>query len=644
MTTKPQRIPLTAEELADRLVPERPQISPDGRHVAFVVAPVGRKEEERIAAIWLSRDGAPATQFTTGLVNEAHPAWSPDGASIVFVSDRAKRGKGRLYKIALDGGEALSLGDLEGDLDQSQWSPDGATIAVLRPDPETDAEKKKKEERDDAIVVDADPKLARLWLIDVATGQARQLTFGTRQIWSFAWSPDSTQLAICVTEGPDVDAACGPGELRLIPASGGASRVVATFATVPDLPVFIDTADGPTIAVRSTGHKDDPPDSVYLVPAAGGPPRNLFPGADFNIEHLSAASGRRDRLVLRVARGVHSLAFTVDPNHPELLPALSGVQQSDGSITSGPSASADGTRFAAVWSDGQVPHEVVLGSASGETTTLTTFGSSFAGKLGLVETVRWQSDGWEIEGLLHHPVDYDPAKRYPLLVEPHGGPSSFWDDQCFLDWHDWAHFMASRGYLVLAPNPRGSTARGAALQNALFDDVGGGEIRDVIAGAQALVDRGLADPDRLGIGGWSWGGYLTATTITRTTMFKAAMMGAGLANLVSDHGTGDIPSANLLYFAGLPYHHLQQYVAGSALANIKDCITPTLIVHGESDARVQPSQGAEMYRALKSLGVPVEFVRYPREPHAFGERNHQIDLLNRIAAWFERWLGAGGDG
>lgn len=158
-----------------------------------------------------------------------------------------------------------------------------------------------------------------------------------------------------------------------------------------------------------------------------------------------------------------------------------------------------------------------------------------------------------------------------------------------------------------------------------------------------MVDRGIADPERLGVGGWSWGGYLTAYTITRTQMFKAAVMGAGLSNMISDHGTDDIPSANLYYYPGQPYDHLDTYWESSAIKHITNCVTPTLIVHGDEDMRVQASQGAEMYRALKVLDVPVEFVRYPREPHGFKERNHQIDLLTRIGEWFEKWLKPEGD-
>jgi dipeptidyl aminopeptidase/acylaminoacyl peptidase len=207
-----------------------------------------------------------------------------------------------------------------------------------------------------------------------------------------------------------------------------------------------------------------------------------------------------------------------------------------------------------------------------------------------------------------------------------------------LNWHDWAQMLASRGYAVLLPNPRGSTGYGHEHQRLLQDDVGGGESRDLVAGATAMVERGLADPDRLGIAGWSWGGYLTAWTITQTDLFSAAIMGAGLANLVSDHGQGDIPSANLLYFPGQPYDLMEKYWSSSPVRYVSAVRTPTLIVHGDDDARVHPAQSMEYFRALKVLGVPVRFVRYPREKHEIEERAHQIDLMDRVITWFDHYL------
>jgi dipeptidyl aminopeptidase/acylaminoacyl peptidase len=207
-----------------------------------------------------------------------------------------------------------------------------------------------------------------------------------------------------------------------------------------------------------------------------------------------------------------------------------------------------------------------------------------------------------------------------------------------LDWHDWAQMLASNGYAVLAPNPRGSTGYGAEFQKRLTDDVGGGEAQDLITGARAMVERGIADPDRLGIGGWSWGGYLTAWTITQTTMFRAAVMGAGLANMVSDHGQGDIPAMNLMLYPGDPYRELEAYWRSSPIRYVANVTTPTLILHGNEDDRVHPAQGMEFHRALKTLGVPVQLVRYPREEHTIKERAHQIDLMRRVVTWFDRWL------
>jgi dienelactone hydrolase/uncharacterized membrane protein YphA (DoxX/SURF4 family) len=203
---------------------------------------------------------------------------------------------------------------------------------------------------------------------------------------------------------------------------------------------------------------------------------------------------------------------------------------------------------------------VWIGDVGGPAAPLTSFGEAFAGRLQPVETVRWVADdGVEIEGLLTYPAGYEEGTRYPLVVEVHGGPSWQWEDRVMLEWHDWAQMLASNGIAVLLPNPRGSTGRGAEFARLLQDDVGGGESQDLIAGAEAMVARGIADADRLGIGGWSWGGYLTAKTTTRTGMFKAAVNGAGVANNVSDHAQGDIPAANLLYFAGEPYHHPDAY-------------------------------------------------------------------------------------
>lgn len=629
---------LSAEELADRRYPTAITISNDGRIVAFVVQPMGKPEEHDLTEIWLARDGNSAQQFTSGLAGDACPVFSPDSTRLAFISDRHERKKQRVYVMSLSGGEAMRISTIEGSLSNLTWSPDGSHLGVLVTDPETDEEKKRTEERNDPILEQQNLKYARLWIIAVETGAARQLTFGNRNVMEYAWSRDGRRLVVATSSRTDVEAEFRDIDIALVPASGGLLRKLATVTGVPTNLTFVDHPAGEQIAMRFNGFAADPVDSIWLMSTATGQRRELLTDDHGNVEGISAIAGKPNQLGLRMVDGVYTNAYLVGVTTGERTKVLGPSWQDRGSLSAGPAYSADGNTVAFVWSDSLTPDEAYVATAGAEPIKLTSFGQSFVGRLNRSELVEWQSDEWTIQGHLIYPHGYEEGKRYPLLIEAHGGPSWQWDDHCFLDWHDWAQFMASRGFAVLAPNPRGSTGRGQAFQKALQNDVGGGEVRDLIAGAQAMVERGIADPDRLGIGGWSWGGYLTATTITRTNMFRAAMMGAGLSNLYSDHGTDDIPSANLLYFPGEPYHYGDLYWGGSALKHVANCTTPTLIIHGDADDRVHPMQGKEMYTALSRLGIDTEFVRYPRQGHTIKERNYQIDLLNRLAAWFEKYL------
>ena len=636
--TEQERVssPLTPEELVDRIVPADPRISPDGRAVVFAAAAAGQKEEHDERALWISRDGAPARKLTAGGFDDRAPRWSPDGAALLFLSDRIKRGEeSGLYLLPMDGGEAQRLGDLGGELKSPALSPDGSTVAVLRTDPKSEDQKKREEAKDDAVEVDAHPRFTRLWSVDVASGKARCLTTADREVRSFCWLPDGSGLVAVTTALPGWNEVFGDADLRQVPATGGRTRRLAAFPILPGEPVVV----GETVVVQADGGKPDPASAVYAVALAGSEPRNLIPGWEGEVSDAIPLPGRPDAVAFHAVQGVHGRLFSLrlGGGQPEAL-APEPVR-CRGSIARGATFSDDGKRVAFVWSDGSTPEEVWIGDLDGAAAPVTSFGEAFNDRLQPIEVVRWRADdGVEIEGLLTYPAGYEAGKRTPLVVEIHGGPSWQWEDRVMLDWHDWAQLLASNGIAVLLPNPRGSTGRGAEFARLLQDDVGGGESRDLIAGAEAMVARGIADPDRLGIGGWSWGGYLTAMTTAKTTMFKAAVMGAGVANNVSDHAQGDIPGANLLYFAGEPYHHPDTYWAASPVRYAANVTTPTLVLHGDADARVHPGQGMEWYRALKTLDVPVEFVRYPREEHGIRERAHQIDLMRRVAAWFTRWL------
>ncbi|MGC4105546.1 MAG: S9 family peptidase [Thermomicrobiales bacterium] len=627
------------DEIADRLIPGDPQVSPDGRHVAFTVAKANHTGDGIERAIWLSRDRGPATRFTGGKATNACPRWSPDSSQLLFIANRDDKEKQGLYLLPLSGGEAQRLGELEGDLDEATWSPDGSKIAVLRTDPDTDAEKKRKDDKDDPVVHEEDVKRVRLWIVDAATGAARQLTFGDVSVWEYAWTPDGQHLVVITTGIHVVNEMFRKQSLWIIPVAGGIRTHLGDFQDGVRSPVIRARNGEQVVAVLAGERVDDPATGVWTIPLTGGLKTNVTKGFHGTYYTLIADPTDAAMAFAAVVEGTRQRLYRVSVETGAMTAITPANVVEHGSLASGPTVSQDGKTLAFGWTAMDAPIEIAIADLGADATFVTEFGKAFAGRLQPAERVTWEStDGVEIEGLLVRPKDVPEGTSVPLIVEIHGGPQWQWEDSIMLSWHDWAQMLASRGYAVLLPNPRGGTGRGSDFEKLLFGDVGGGEAQDVISGVKAMVERGIADPNRLGIGGWSWGGYLTAWCITQTDIFKAAVMGAGVANLISDHGAGDIAEANMTMYPGHPWTHWDLYAKGSPIRYATNVVTPTLIVHGENDIRVHPTQGQEYYRALKEVGVPVQFVRYPREGHSFRERAHQMDLMKRIVAWYEKYI------
>jgi dipeptidyl aminopeptidase/acylaminoacyl peptidase len=260
-------------------------------------------------------------------------------------------------------------------------------------------------------------------------------------------------------------------------------------------------------------------------------------------------------------------------------------------------------------------------------------------QMGRVEPIRWQaSDSLEIVGHIVYPVDYQPGKPYPTFVQIHGGPTWSWLPHYAVWWEWWYQYLAGQGYLVFLPNIRGSAGGGTAYAEANYCDMGGKDWDDVMEGVDHIISLGLADPERLGIGGWSYGGFMTAWAITQTTRFKVAIMGAGITNWESYFAQNSIRDWQTVFFGSTPYEAPEAHRARSPLTFINQARTPTLILHGQEDHDVSLPQAYEMYVALKRLGVPTELVTYPRENHPILEREHQIDLLNRVAEWCDKYM------
>ena len=642
-TGSDSREPLSFEQIVSWERPSDPQVSPDGKSVAFCMRPVSNDEEHPKGSIWLIPfDGGEPRRITAGPGLDQSPRWSPDGTRIAFLSDRAERGKATVYVMRVDGGEAERCFDQQGDMGDLDWSPDGQFLSVAFTEPETDEEKKRKEERDDVKVWDADYKFQRLWVIDARTGEAAAVSPESRHVHNYCWSPDSERLALNTTATPRVDDIFHETDVSIVARHGGeATPVFTPTGITADL---LWSSDGQSLAYRGPAGRVVNEDYVYSVDVNSGDAHCLTPGYGGTVDYLGVdGSGN---LSFVSFEGLNAVVYALDWDGTS--DTLS-ESEFDGKITPPLTSSADGSRMAFVREDAtHAPNVWTLirnDISHGVTKQITHFNADLeAAALGAAEIVSWTSDpGVEVQGLLIKPFGYVEGRRYPLLAFVHGGPTWHWSNQFAATWHDWGQMMAGRGYAVLMPNPRGSTGRGPEFSNAIYGDVGGGEYRDLMSGVDAMIARGIADPNRLGVGGWSWGGYMTAWVVSQSGRFKAAVMGAGLPNMVSDNGLGDIPSANLSYFETSPYHDPQPYWDRSAIKYIRNANTPTLILHGEADDRVHPGQGREMYVALRTLGVETQFVTYPREGHPIKERKHQLDLVGRIVSWYDRFLNPDGE-
>jgi dipeptidyl aminopeptidase/acylaminoacyl peptidase len=619
-----------------------PAPSPDGRQVAFCVSSVSIDGEHAAGTICLvpSDGSTPALPFTSGNGLDSAPRWSPDGRHLAFLSDRHERGTLGLYVMPADGGEARRLLLEPGEASNPRWSPDGRLISVLLKETETEEEKTLRvEKRDDAMVMGRD-KLTRLWLVDARDGRTRCLSPAGMNVWQQAWSPDGRCIAVLHSPSPQVNDAYSSYRLGTLTLD---EKPILT-----DLcPLYGDTVTalcwshgGRTLAV--VGPADQRPYALsstvpLIISASGGAPTAAVGdvATEFNwVDWLSD-----QELVATGDEGTASVYYRLTPGgdcHP-LFPSghPAGAAREL-------ALNADRTTLAFTREDTTSPGDLWAVKVGGEPIRLTTLNPELGEMAwGAVERVCWSApDGLQIEGLLIKPVDYQPGRRYPTVVHVHGGPAWLWGDRFYASWHDWDQFLAARGYAVLLPNPRGSTGRGTAFVRGNYDDFGGGEWRDILAGARWAIESGIADPERLGLGGWSWGGYLTAWGITQTDLFKAAVVGAGCTNLVSDHGLNDCPDMNRLYFPDLPYADATPYWERSPLKHVARVTTPTLILHGERDEIVALPQAKELYRALKTMGVPAQLVIYPREPHSIQERAHQLDLLRRVLDWFDTYLRA----
>jgi dipeptidyl aminopeptidase/acylaminoacyl peptidase len=615
------------------------RISPDGKSIVFQSTRQRRTDEKpgsQWSELWMvSLGGRQPYRFAFSEKSDRVPRWSPDGKSVAFLSTRGETDKAQLYLIPVDGGEARQLTNSGQSISGFKWSPDGRTIAYTMQDAKTKEEESAEKEGRDWIVADANFKHTRLFVIDVATKENRLVTTSDITVWDFDWSPDGKRFVLAATETPRTDDSYMFVKLMIVEATGGDAKLVTKTEGKLSSPRW--SPDGKLIAyLGATAMNDPSAGNIFVVSPGGGTPENLTKGYTGTATSLDWIP-KSNMLVFVGLEGTRTILNMIKPSEKRLMPL-----SSQDIVIGQPSFSGDGTKYAVTGNSWRHPNEVWAGDvAKKELTRITTFNPELEHlTLGEQEVVKWKTaDGWEIEGILVKPVGYQQGQRYPTVLQIHGGPESAYTNGWNVGYANWAQLLAANGYAVLMPNYRGSTGRGVDFSMADHRDLMGKEFEDMVAGAEYLIARGIADPDRFGIGGGSYGGYTSAWAATSTNRFKAAVVFAGITNWYSMTGTSDIFWENsLVHWDAIMYENMELYLNRSPIAYIKNASTPTLILHGEKDLRVPIGQGQELYTGLKWKGVPTEFVTYPREPHGLLERAHQLDCMNRVLNWFNKYL------
>lgn len=615
------------------------RLSPDGRRVAYTVTvPVlaAMQSEYRTQIHLVNADGSGDRELDTGGRSASTPRWSPDGAWLAYSSAR------QVYVQPADGsGTPIRLTDAPEGVGGYAWSPDGRQLAYLMTDGPSAARQQAIREKDDAFWVDDDPALTRLYVVSFGKGTpspqaGRLLTPGKFQVTAqFDWSPDAQKIAFARTPTPGADDA-GRTDLAVVDVASGSITSLADTPVAESDPRY--SPDGKWIAFSLGGEvpRWTTINRLAVVPATGGKPR-VLPDTFDSRPTLLGWSANGAELLFTEVRGTLQRVAAMGFETGVVRDLYTGPE-----YVSGLSLSPSRRGFGGLTETPERLPEAATGSVDDFSPRAVTHASTEVPRLpmGRTEVVRWKSDGkWQVEGLLTYPEGYRPGKRVPLLVLIHGGPAGAFA-QTFTGRA--ALFpvaaFAARGYAVLSPNVRGSTGYGRLFQDQNHRDWGGSDYRDVMSGVDHVIKLGVADPERLGIMGWSYGGYLSGWTITQTHRFKAASFGAGVSNGISQTGTTDIPSARLNYFGAWPWDDPKIYLSRSPLMHARNVTTPTLIMHGEQDHRVPIQQSYEFYHALKRCGVPVKMLVLPRQAHGPSEPKMLLRVMNTNLEWFDQHL------
>jgi len=615
-------------------------ISPDGNRVAWVEDQLNSSGAVAGTAIFVQDLKAPDAKPRRITAANGRPAgedtlaWSPDSRHIAFLSDSGNSTQAQLFVTDVNGSTPRKLTDLTGSLADPAWSPDAKTIAVLFTENAPQANPLMPMPAETGVIADKVYE-QRLTLVDVASGKVRQISPPDLYVYEYDWSPDGKSFAAIAAHGAG-DTNWYVAQIYTLAADSAEMKRMYR----PKLQIAVPrwSPDGKSIAFIEGLMSDEgfTGGDIYVVTTSGGEARDITPGI---MSSPSAIYWRKPDQILFAENvdgqvGVATVAVTSG----KITKAWSGSGALTDSFWGATSISlaADAQTSAAIRHSWGNPPEVWAGPV-GEWQQITHANLAVRPAWGQMKSLHWTSDGMKIQGWLMYPTDYDPGRRYPMVVVAHGGPAGSvhtgWPEAFFNTFE-----LSAHGYFVFNPNPRGSFGQGEKFTEGNVKDFGYGDFRDIMAGVDEVVKTLPVDNDRIGITGWSYGGYMTMWAVTQTNRFHAAVAGAGLANYQSYYGQNDIDQWMIPYFGASVYDDPAVYAKSSPMTFIKNVKTPTLVVVGERDGECPAPQSREFWHALKTLGVETQLVIYPDEGHVFNQPEHGRDVMARTVAWFDKYL------
>jgi len=619
------------------------EISPDGRFVAYTVQETNWEDNEFVQQIWIAMLATGERyQLTHGRKSSQTPKWSPDARFLAFVSERD--GKKQIYRISPTGGEAVQLTTEDNGVDNFAWSPDGTTLAYTSTGPESKIKKDRKDKYGDFEIINGDYAMLHLWVLRVPAEipadpkqrpKPEALTSGSQfSVSDFSWAPDGKKIAFEAQRDPDLSSQ-ETATIYVVNLGDKLVKKLLDGAGPHHHPVW--SPDGKHIAfTTSNGEKfffyaDT---RVAVVDTAGGIPRVLTKEFD---EDTRLSSWGPDGIHFGALQRTESAVFRLNPETG----ATERINRADPVSVQGVSFTPDGRMLAGILGRPDQFPEVFVSSTNDFAPRILTSVNDQAKAFHLAtrEVVQWKSsDGTTIEGILIKPADYDPGRKYPLLVVIHGGPTGIDTPMRSADRYYPVELFAAKGALVLKPNYRGSAGYGEKFRALNVRSLGIGDYQDVISGVDALIAKGIVDKDRVGAMGWSQGGYISAFITTFSDRFKAVSVGAGISDWMTYYVNTDIHPFTRQYLKATPWEDPEIYQKTSPIFYVNKAKTPTLIQHGDQDKRVPPPNAFELYQALKDRGVPVKLILYKGFGHPINKPKQQRAVMEHNYEWFSKYI------